>query len=60
MNIMTSENGNGIKAVRSAYLAEESDLDAGQRMLLLAGANLCERLIWLCGNMGRDYMALKA
>ena len=57
---MTSEDGNGIKAVRSAYLAEESGLDASQRMRLLAAANHCERLIWIFGNMGQNYMALKA
>ncbi len=49
-----------VKGVRSAYLSEESGLDATERMRLLAAANLCERLIWLFGNMGRDYMALKA
>jgi hypothetical protein len=56
---MTSEDGNGIKGVRSAYLAEESGLDASQRMRLLAAANHSERLIWLFGNMGQNYMALK-
>lgn len=60
LSAMTSEDGNGIKSVRSAYLSEESGLDATERMRLLAAANLCERLIWLFGNMGRDYMALKA
>jgi phosphate:Na+ symporter len=60
LNSMTSEDGNGIKAVRSAYLAEESKLDTNQRMQLLAAANYCERLIWLFGNMGENYMALKA
>jgi len=29
-------------------------------MQLLAAANHCERLIWLFGNMGQNYMALKA
>ena len=60
LNTMTSEEGNGIKGVRSAYLAEESGLEASQRMRLLAAANHCERLIWLFGNMGKNYMALKA
>ena len=50
---ITSEDGNGIKGVRSAYLAEESGLDDSQRMQLLAAANLCERLIWLFGDMMR-------
>jgi len=60
LNTMTSEEGNGIKGVRSAYLAEESGLETSQRMRLLAAANYCERLIWLFGNMGQNYMALKA
>ena len=60
LSAMTSEDGNGIKSVRSAYLSEERGLDDTERMRLLAAANLCERLIWLFGNMGRDYMALKA
>ncbi len=60
LNTMTSDDGKGIKSVRSAYLAEESGLDANERMRLLAAANYCERLIWLFGNMGRDYMSLKA
>ncbi len=58
--MMTSEEGNGLAAVRSAYLAEESKLDVAARMKLLAAANICERLIWLFGNMGRNYMALDA
>ena len=60
LNTITSEDGNGTKAVRSAYLAKESGLDTSQRMRLLAAANHCERLIWLFGNMGQNYMALKA
>ena len=60
LSTMTSEDGNGIKGVRSAYLAEESELDATQRMQLLAAANHCERLIWLFGEMGRDYMAFES
>jgi hypothetical protein len=50
---LTAVDGNGIGAVRSAYLAEEGDLDASQRMQLLAAANNCERLIWLFANMVR-------
>ncbi len=53
LGAITSEDGNGMKGVRSAYLAEESGLDASQRMQLLAAANLCERLIWLFGDMMR-------
>ena len=59
LEMMTSEEGHGISNVRSAYLAEESKLDPDARMKLLAAANYCERLIWLFGNMGRHYMALK-
>jgi hypothetical protein len=58
MQTLTSEDGNGIKAVRSAYLADESNLDPSERMRLLATANHCERLIWLFGEIGRDYAAL--
>lgn len=57
LEMMTSEDGNGIKNVRAAYLAEEGELDPVQRMKLLAATNHCERLIWLFGNMGRNYMA---
>ncbi len=60
LNAMTSEDGNGIKGVRSAYLAEERGLDATERMQLLAAANHCERLIWLFGEMGRDYRAFES
>ena len=56
---MTSEDGNGIAAVRSAYLAEESGLDKKERMKLLAAANHCERLIWLFRETGAAYMNLK-
>ena len=59
LSAMTSEDGNGIKGVRSAYLAEESGLDATERMQLLPAANHCERLIWLFGEMGRDYMVFE-
>ena len=59
LNTVTSEDGNGMKSVREAYLAEEQGLDASERMRLLASANLCERLIWLFGDMGRNYIALE-
>ena len=55
---MTSEEGNGTKSVRTAYLAGEHGLTAEDRMHLLAAANYCERLIWLFGEMGRSYRAL--
>lgn len=51
---MTSDDGNGLKSVRSAYLAEEPGLDSEDRMRLLAVANHAERLIWLLGDMGRS------
>ena len=57
--MMTSEDGNGIAAVRSAYLAEESGLDRKERMRLLAAANHCERLIWLFREIGMEYMELE-
>lgn len=59
LNVMTSEDGNGVASVRSAYLAEESELKLESRMKLLAAANHCERLIWLFGSLGRSYMKLK-
>jgi phosphate:Na+ symporter len=55
---ITSEEGNGIKGVRAAYLAEERGLDAAERLRLLAVANHAERLIWLLGEMGRSSAAL--
>lgn len=58
LDAATSEDGNGIKSVRSAYLAEEHDLAAEERMHLLAVANHAERLIWLFGDMGRSARAL--
>ena len=60
LRLITSEEGNGISAVRSAYLAEEGELKAESRMQLLAAANHCERLIWLFGRVGESYMALAA
>ncbi|MFC1835405.1 hypothetical protein ACFL2Q_11830 [Thermodesulfobacteriota bacterium] len=57
---MTSDDGKGLASVRSAYLAEESQLDSAARMKLLSACNHCERLIWLFGEMGRKYMSLKA
>jgi phosphate:Na+ symporter len=56
---MTSEDGNGIAAVRSAYLAEESGLDKTERMKLLAAANHCERLIWLFREIGSVFTAIE-
>ncbi|WP_159454040.1 Na/Pi cotransporter family protein [Roseovarius albus] len=52
---MTSDEGNGIKSVRAAYLAGEDAVDADNRQHLLASANYCERLIWLAGEICRRY-----
>ena len=60
LRTITSEEGNGISAVRSAYLAEEGELKADLRIQLLAAANHCERLIWLFGRMGESFVALGA
>ena len=56
---MTSEEGNGTKSVRTAYLAGEHHLSPDDRMHLLAAANYCERLVWLFGEIARGYRALK-
>lgn len=60
LRLITSEEGNGISAVRSAYLAEEGKLMAELRNQLLAAANHCERLVWLFGRMGESFVALAA
>lgn len=57
---MTSDEGNGIRSVRSAYLAEDRDLDPDERLRLLAAANHAERLIWLLGDLGRYEVAVAA
>lgn len=57
---MTADDGNGMKAVRAAYLAEERGLGADERLRLLALANHAERLIWLLGDMGRSEAAIAA
>jgi phosphate:Na+ symporter len=56
LSIMTSEDGNGVSSVRSAYLSQQNDLDREGKMHLLSAANHCERLVWLFGDMGRHYM----
>lgn len=58
LNMMTSEDGNGIAKVRSAYLSEESRLDSAHRLQMLSASNHCERLIWLFGEMGRNYIEM--
>lgn len=57
---MTSDDGNGMKNVRSAYLAEEPSLAPEERLRLLAVANHAERLIWLLGDMGKSEPATAA
>jgi hypothetical protein len=42
-----------------AYLAEENELDLGNRMKTLAVTNHGERLIWFFGSLGRSYMKRK-
>lgn len=56
---MTSDEGNGTKSVRNAYLAGESAVDPSNRLHLLAATNYCERLIWLCGQTGRSYEKIR-
>lgn len=57
---ITSDDGNGMKAVRKAYLAEERGLEADERLRLLALSNHAERLIWLLGYMGKSEPAISA
>lgn len=57
---MTSEEGNGISKVRTAFLAEESKLEPELRAKLLAASNHSERLIRLFGSLGQHFMALEA
>ncbi len=58
--LMTDDQGNGMKGVRAAYLAEERAVDPDDRLRLLAVANHAERLIWLVGDMGRSEPAIAA
>lgn len=58
LSIMTSDQGNGIRSVRSAYLSGEDAIVADDRIHLLAATNYAERLIWLTGEMGSGYNAL--
>ncbi|MDA5095754.1 Na/Pi symporter [Aliiroseovarius sp. KMU-50] len=57
---MTSDEGNGFRSVRAAYLAGEDAVDANDRISLLAAANYCERLIWLMGEMCQSYDELRS
>ena len=57
---MTSNDGDGVKRVRSVYLGEESQLNNEVRMRLLSAANLTERFIWLLGDTASVVMASEA
>lgn len=52
---LTSAKGNGINAIKVAYLGDEHCLKDEDRGRLLNAMNLCERLIWLFGEVGRTY-----
>lgn len=52
---LTSKRGNGINAIKVAYLQDENLLKMRDRGRLLNAMNLCERLIWLFGETGRAY-----
>lgn len=57
---MTSDEGNGTKSVRTAYLAGEDRVGDGDRLHLLAAANYCERLIWLSAETCKSYQNLRS
>lgn len=59
LNQMTSDDGNGIKSVRAAYLAGEDAVAPADRTHLLAAANYCERLIWLSSEICSGYDQLR-
>ncbi|MEM8703060.1 MAG: hypothetical protein AAGF82_14645, partial [Pseudomonadota bacterium] len=52
---LTSTKGNGINAIKVAYLQDEHFLDGEARGRLLSAISLCERLIWLFGETSRAY-----
>lgn len=56
LNVMTSEDGNGLKKVRKAYLSHEKNLDAEEKLNLLETMNRCERIITSMGELGREYV----
>ena len=56
LNVMTSENGNGLKKVRKAYLSHEKKLDAEEKLNLLETMNRCERIIVSMGELGREFV----
>ncbi|HKL92219.1 MAG TPA: hypothetical protein VJ871_02965, partial [Bacteroidales bacterium] len=56
LNVMTSEDGNGLKKVRKAYLSHEKNLDAEEKLNLLETMNRCERVIASMGELGREYV----
>ncbi|MDZ7775508.1 MAG: Na/Pi symporter [Bacteroidales bacterium] len=54
--VMTSEDGNGIKKVRKAYLSHENKLDADEKLNLLETMNRCERIIVSMGELGKAFV----
>ncbi|MET1411069.1 Na/Pi symporter [Roseibium sp. HPY-6] len=52
---LTSKKGNGINAIKVAYLQNEQLLSGQQKINVLNAMNLCERLIWLFGEAGEAY-----
>ncbi|MBN1767709.1 MAG: Na/Pi cotransporter family protein [Prolixibacteraceae bacterium] len=56
LQLMTSEDGNGIKKVRKAYLSHENKLNADEKLNLLETMNRCERIIRLMGELGKEFV----
>lgn len=56
LNIMTSEDGNGLKKVRKEYLSHEKILDAEEKLNLLETMNRCERIIVTMGELGKEFI----
>lgn len=56
LNVMTSEDGNGLKKVRKAYLSHEKNLDAEEKLNLLETMNRCERIIASMGELGSAFV----
>lgn len=52
---LTSKKGNGINAIKVAYLQNEQLLTGQGKVHVLNAMNLCERLIWLFGEAGAAY-----
>ncbi|WP_420332779.1 Na/Pi cotransporter family protein [Roseibium sp.] len=52
---LTSAKGNGINAIKVAYLQDEQLLIGEARSRFLSAISLCERLIWLFGETSTAY-----